>query len=509
MLRALVPFLAAIALVNSSNAPLLGAAPAPAAPPLPPLVGARYFAGWYNCTEHPLPSCWSHFRGFTPTGAPTENFFPAYPERAPLLGLYTTALATVAAEVAAADRALDFFSMLYYDADAACAAADPNLAYCLDSALAFMVENSTQVWAGTSRLRFFVTYSNDVDRGAGGMFVGAAGRAAWASRVRTWVAAMAHPRYLRVAGRPVFEVLIPDIFVAQCGGNVSLANELLAQLRAASAASAGGGEALVGGGWQNPSTPASPPAPRPHPQGFMQYPDTDIACGGGGGGGGCDLGTLTSASLQQCSAACNATAGCAALVFWRSGGNCTLKGAAGPGAPRPGADAYVRVLDAVAWDFTATYNGAPPVCPGEPDWVCPRYANSWWPNATPAGARIFPYAECADFQAAARGNHSGDAVPYVPNVIAGFDPRPWEEHAPSFAPPSEAEWEAALLQARGLAAGAGNDKFGFPDATAPSGVRGAVMIYAWNELGEGGIVAPTKGAGTMMLDVLARVFPSP
>ena len=70
-------------------------------------------------------------------------------------------------------------------------------------------------------------------------------------------------------------------------------------------------------------------------------------------------------------------------------------------------------------------------------------------------------------------------------------------------------WEAALLQARGLAAGAGNDKFGFPDATAPSGVRGAVMIYAWNELGEGGIVAPTMGAGTMMLDVLARVFPSP
>ena len=114
----------------------------------------------------------------------------------------------------------------------------------------------------------------------------------------------------------------------------------------------------------------------------MHYPGTDIACSGG-----CDLGSLPSASLQQCAAACNATAGCAALVYLAAGSNCTLKGAAGPGAPRAGADAYVRVLDAVAWDFTATYNAAPPVCPGEPNWVCPRYANSWWPNATPAGAR--------------------------------------------------------------------------------------------------------------------------
>ena len=473
---------------------------------LPPLIGARYFAGWYNCSEHPLPSCWSHFKGYAPTGAPLEDFFPAYPERLPTLGLYTTALATIAAEVAAADRALDFFSMLYYDADAACAAADPNLAFCLDSALAFMLYNSTQVWRNTTRLHFYVTYSNDVDRGAGGMFVGAPGRAAWLSRVRTWLAAMAHPRYLRVNGRPVFEVLIPDIFVAQCGGNVSLANELLAQLRELSAAQGGGGGggAIIGGGWQNPSTPSFPAPPLPHPGGYMHYPATDIVCSGG-----CDLASLPSASLQQCSAACNATAGCAALVYFAGGGNCTLKSAAGPGAPRGGADAYVRVLDAVAWDFTATYNDAPPVCPGQPDWVCPRYANSWWPNATPAGARVFPYAECSEYQAAARGNHSRDAVPYVPNVIAGFDPRPWQEHAPSFAPPSEAEWEAALVQARGLAAAPDNAKFGFPDASAPGGVRGAVMVYAWNELGEGGIVAPTAGAGTMMLDVLARVFPSP
>ena len=468
-----------------------------------PLIGARYFSGWYNCSLHPRPSCWSHFQGFSPTGEPTPNFFPFYPERLPTLGLYTTALDTVVAEVHAADAALDYWSILYYDADAACAAADPNLAFCLDSALTFMLENSTAVWANTRRLQFYITYSNDVDRGSGAMFVGPAGQAAWQSRMRTWLRAMAHPRYLRVNGRPVFEVLIPDIFVAQCGGSVDAANALLAQFRAAGVA-AGVGEVLIGGSWQLPSTPSAPPAPRPHPAGFMHYPDTDILCDPAAP---CDLGALHSATLQQCFAACNATSSCTALVFSPSGSNCTLKSQAGPGAGAPGRDAWVRVLDQTAYDFTSTYNAAPPVCPGEPNWVCPQYRNSWWPNATPSGARIFPYTDCSNYQAAARGNHSLDAVPYLPNVIAGFDPRPWEEQAPSFAAPTEAEWEAALVQARALVMAPGNTKFGFPDASAPSGVQPAVCVYAWNELGEGGIVAPTAGSGTMMLDVLARVFP--
>ncbi len=89
---------------------------------------------------------------------------------------------------------------------------------------------------------------------------------------------------------------------------------------------------------------------------------------------------------------------------------------------------------------------APPVCPGQPNWECQRYHNSWWPNATVAGAVVFPYAECGDYQTAARLNHTADVVPYLPNVIAGFDPRPWEEASPSFAMPSQAEWELVLRQ---------------------------------------------------------------
>jgi hypothetical protein len=34
----------------------------------------------------------------------------------------------------------------------------------------------------------------------------------------------------------------------------------------------------------------------------------------------------------------------------------------------------------------------------------------------------------------------------------------------------------------------------------------AFTIYAWNEFGEGGIVAPTKGSGTMMLEAIKKVL---
>jgi len=33
-----------------------------------------------------------------------------------------------------------------------------------------------------------------------------------------------------------------------------------------------------------------------------------------------------------------------------------------------------------------------------------------------------------------------------------------------------------------------------------------LLIYAWNEFGEGGIVAPTRGEGMMKLDAIREVF---
>ena len=96
-------------------------------------------------------------------------------------------------------------------------------------------------------IRFSISLSNDLL--SPGEFVGAAGRDRWLSYAATWASAMAHPRYLKVGGRPVFKVLGPYNFLAkQCGGNTTLALSLIRRLRALAVA-VGAGNPLIGGGW--------------------------------------------------------------------------------------------------------------------------------------------------------------------------------------------------------------------------------------------------------------------
>jgi hypothetical protein len=411
-----------------------------------------------------------------------------------------------------ADRALDFFDVLYYDGGADCGHnADHNLAYCLDSSLAFMLNSST-IWNGVKRLHFFITYSNDIDRGTPKVFVGTVGEAKWMGLVSTWVSAMQHHRYLKVGGRPVFKVLIPSIFITECGQNATLATLRLAQLTAAAKA-AGLQAPLIGGGWQNPSTPANTAnpngSPRPHPQGYMRYNNTHVDCHTGAHplAGGCTLKTVAAASIADCQQICNYTLGCTAITveyatnYTRSGPplSCAILTRSGPGGGNATCDTYVRVPGEVEYDWTGTYNAAPPPDPTG------MYTNSWWPNDTATGAKIFPYRQVGDYQGEARTNHSHDRQPYLPNVIAGFAPGPWEEHAPSFAFPTQPEWEAVLRQVKAQCEDLANH-FGFPDPTSPGGFQPAFNIYAWNELGEGGIMAPTRGDGYMKLDTIATVF---
>ena len=64
---------------------------------------------------------------------------------------------------------------------------------------------------------------------------------------------MLHPRYLKINNRPVFKILIPDVFLTvECGSNATLAKKLLDQLRD-TATKRGLEEPLVGAGWFNPS----------------------------------------------------------------------------------------------------------------------------------------------------------------------------------------------------------------------------------------------------------------
>jgi len=195
--------------------------------------------------------------------------------------------------------------------------------------------NSTDMWENTSRLHFFITYSNDGDRQgnafAHDMFVGPTNLSRWDSFVGTWVRAMRHPRYLTVNGRPVFKVLIPDNFLGwQCGSNTTLADSLLQRLRSA-AAVAGVGDPIIGGGWHNPSVPipAVPPEPRPVQAGYMHYPKTYINCSGG-----CTLGHYPNVTeAGPCQSICNATFGCTAITINSSSG-CIINNDDGPGAPR-------------------------------------------------------------------------------------------------------------------------------------------------------------------------------
>lgn len=102
----------------------------------------------------------------------------------------------------------------------------------------------------------------------------------------------------------------------------------------------------------------------------------------------------------------------------------------------------------------------------------------------------------------------GDPLPWVPYLAAGWHPRPWTY--PNAAPhyqrfftfPTREEFAAEL---RGLdQAFRKHPTLGLPKKDGTT--QKAFTIYAWNEFGEGGIVAPTKGSSTMMLEAIHEVF---
>lgn len=91
--------------------------------------------------------------------------------------------------------------------------------------------------------------------------------------------------------------------------------------------------------------------------------------------------------------------------------------------------------------------------------------------------------------------------PYVPYVPSGWDPRPWHDPRPSFAFPNHDEWVDALKRVK--SALDTHPNLGIPSG---NGRQKALLIYAWNEFGEGGIMAPTRGEGDMKLEGIREVF---
>jgi hypothetical protein len=91
--------------------------------------------------------------------------------------------------------------------------------------------------------------------------------------------------------------------------------------------------------------------------------------------------------------------------------------------------------------------------------------------------------------------------PYVPYVPSGWDPRPWQDPRPSFAPPTREEWTVALNRVK-----AALDKYPKLRIPVKGGSKKMLLIYAWNEFGEGGIMAPTRGEKEMKLEAVREVF---
>ena len=88
----------------------------------------------------------------------------------------------------------------------------------------------------------------------------------------------------------------------------------------------------------------------------------------------------------------------------------------------------------------------------------------------------FPYAVCSSWADAARTNHSHDLVPYLPNAIASYDPRPWHQKDLGFTFPTREQWNLELRAIR--AQTLREPRFGFPGSDNNYTIVKALTIYA-------------------------------
>ena len=409
-------------------------------------MGVHYFPGW----------------GRGPTDYWQYGTMPAHPERLPLLGNFTSDQRTVDKEIAAASKyGVSFFDLLYYDRPRSSSSGHPELYQGYQRFLAGS-------WPGGGRgLRWMITYSNDVQAPLSD--------GEWQSCVADWVQAFKHPNYLKIGGRPVFKVLTPHYLLnRQCSVAAPTCS------------------AIVGARDWPTAVPSAdcPPSQKALPSSSQS---ACVACGG--------CWDVPSVGFR-CATKRMSNASC---VTARLGGLEAASAAAGLPKPLIGGSNFWPHIPVPAptgteygwaYDFTGTYNMAVP----------PPLSAQCAGTATPklnCTGREFPYAVSTSWMDAARSNHSKDAVQYLPNAIASYDPRPWHPNDLGCTFPTRAQWEAELRTVRAQALK--EPGFGFPGGPENSTVK-ALTIYAWNEYGEGGIVSPTRGEGWMKLEAIKSVF---
>jgi hypothetical protein len=415
-----------------------------------PLVGVHYFPGW----------------GPGPTDYWRYGSMPAHPERLPLLGNFTSDQTTVDAEIAAASKhGISFFDLLYYDRPRSTSSNHPELYQ------GFQRFVESKAWQAGQGLRWMITYSNDVPSPLSDE--------AWRSCVEDWVRAFQHPNYLKLGGRPVFKVITPHYLLnRQC--SVAAPNC----------------SAIVGTrDWPTPVPSSDCP-----PSTTMLPNSSRSACNACGGCWNVPTVGFRCASKRTSNVSC---------VTARLGQLEAAAVYAGLGKPIIGGSNFWPHIPVPAstapefgwsYDFTGSYNMAVP----------PQLSAQCAGTATPpkllnCTGHEFAYSVSTSWMDAARTNHSQDWIPYLPNVIASYDPRPWHPRDLGFTFPTKKLWEAELRMIRAQVLR--EPKFGFPG---PGNVTvKALTIYAWNEYGEGGIVSPTRGEGWMKLEAIQSVFGGP
>lgn len=149
------------------------------------------------------------------------------------------------------------------------------------------------------------------------------------------------------------------------------------------------------------------------------------------------------------------------------------------------------------FDFTATYMTVP-----KP----PDEAQS--ETESEAADADLPFAQLAEEARFGRQFHANDSLPWLPYLAVGWNPRPWTHkgaavhHRTFFAFPNRQEWTTELKDLK-------DDLDRHPSLGFPlpgGGTQKAFTIYAWNEFGEGGFVAPTTGDKSMKLEAIRDVF---
>jgi hypothetical protein len=106
-----------------------------------------------------------------------------------------------------------------------------------------------------------------------------------------------------------------------------------------------------------------------------------------------------------------------------------------------------------------------------------------------------------------RGLHRFDQISFIPFMAAGWNSRPWgysASHAnrPDFTMPTKDQWTRELTRVAYDLQNLSNMGLKLDDGTRQK----IFTIYAWNEFGEGGIVAPTQGQKYMKLEGIKEVF---